>query len=193
MKKIDVIISIIISGLTALYFIFLFKDINCNVWFLIIIFPILGAGGIWIAYLIGRRFLIVFQLAKFSLIGTAAALVDLGILNILMFAFGITAGIWFSLFKIISFVIAFFSKYMGNKLWAFNKNGTMGAGKELSKFFAVTLISLLVNVMIASLIVSFNPLFGLSDKIWANMAAIIAALTTALWNFSAYKYLVFKK
>lgn len=193
MKKMDLIISVIISELTALYFIFLFKDISCNVWYLIVIFPVLGALGIWIAHLIGKRFLIVFQLAKFSLIGTAAALVDLGILNILMFVSGITIGIWFSLFKIISFIIAFFSKYMGNKLWAFDKNETTGARKEFSKFFAVTLISLLVNVIIASLIVNSDPLFGLSERVWANVAAIIAALTTALWNFSAYKYLVFKK
>jgi len=193
MKKIDFIVSIIISELTALYFVFLFKDVSCNVWILPIIFPILGALGIWIAYLIGKKFLFIFQLAKFLLTGTAAALVDLGILNLLIFGSGISAGIWFSVFKTISFIIAFSARFIGSKLWTFEKNQILGTGKEFGKFFGVTLISLLINVVVASLIVSFNPLFGLSEKIWANVAGIVAALAAVLWNFPAYKYIVFKK
>jgi len=194
LRKLDFIISVGISFLTAVYFIFLFKDISAYVWLLLIIFPILGALGIWVAYLISKRYLFVFQLAKFLLIGTMTALVDLTILNLLIFSFGTAVGVSFTIFKIISFLIAFSSKYFGDKFWAFTDDKMIGIGKQIGMFFAVTLIGLLINVVVASLIVNWvGPQFGLSSKLWANIAGITASLTTILWNFPAYKYLVFKK
>lgn len=193
MRKIDIVISVIILELTAWYFLWLFRPIII-IWILPIIFPILGALGIWLAYLIGKRFLFVFQMAKFLLIGTLAVLVDLFILNILILISGISIGIAYSFFKGFSFIIATLSRYLGNKFWAFKKRETRGAGKEFGKFFIVTLAGLLINVFTASLIVNLiEPQFSLSEKIWANIAAIIAAVATVAWNFPAYKYLVFKK
>jgi putative flippase GtrA len=193
MKKIDIIISIIITELTVLYFVLLFKDVR-GIWILFIISPFLAAFGIWLAYLIGKKFLFVFQLVKFLLIGIAAALVDLGILNLIILISGISIGFAFSIFKTISFIIAFSAKFLGDKLWAFEKKEVIGTGIEFSKFFGVTLIGLLINVVVASLVVNLiGPQFGLSKQIWANIAGIIGALATVVWNFPAYKYLVFKK
>ena len=194
MKKIDLIISIAISELTAIYFVFLFKNIYPSVWWLLIIFPILGAIGIWVAYLIGKKYLAIYQLAKFLLIGAMTALVDLAILNLLIFIFGIAVGITFTVFKTISFIIAFSTKYLGDKLWAFEDDKMIGLKKQIGAFFGVTLIGLLINVVVASLVVNWiGPQFGLSARVWANIAGITASLTTILWNFPAYKYLVFKK
>ena len=186
LTKKDIIISVIISELTALYFIFLFS-FNYN-WVLTIIFPILGALGIRISYLVGKKFLFIYQLAKFLLIGTAAALVDLGILNLLIFASGVSVGLWFSVFKATSFIIAFSAKFLGDKLWAFEKKEVRGVGKEFSKFFGVTLVGLLINVVVASLVVRAG-----SGLVWANVSGIIAAIATVLWNFPMYKFIVFKK
>ena len=194
LRKIDYIISIGISFLTAVYFSFLFKDVFSYIWLLLIIFPILGALGIWIAFLISRKYAFVFQLAKFLLIGTMTALVDLVILNLLIFSFGVAVGVSFTIFKMISFLVAFSTKYFGDKFWAFTDDKMIGIGKQIGMFFAVTLVGLLINVVVASLIVNLvGPQFGLSAKIWANVAGITASLTTILWNFPAYKYLVFKK
>ena len=194
MKKIDLIISIAISELTAIYFVFLFKNIYPSVWWLLIIFPILGAIGIWVAYLIGKKYLAIYQLAKFLLIGAMTALVDLAILNLLIFIFGIAVGITFTVFKTISFIIAFSTKYLGDKLWAFEDDKMIGLKKQIGAFFGVTLIGLLINFVVASLVVNWiGPQFGLSARVWANIAGITASLTPILWNFPAYKYLVFKK
>ena len=134
MKKIDLIISIAISELTAIYFVFLFKNIYPSVWWLLIIFPILGAIGIWVAYLIGKKYLAIYQLAKFLLIGAMTALVDLAILNLLIFIFGIAVGITFTVFKTISFIIAFSTKYLGDKLWAFEDDKMIGLKKQIGAF-----------------------------------------------------------
>lgn len=194
MKKIDIIIALVIGELTALYFVFLFKDINSSVWILPIVFPILSVVCLWFAYLIGRKYLFIFQGAKFLLMGTLATLIDLGILNIFILFSGISAGLFFSIFKGVSFIIATCSKYLGDKLWAFEKKEMAGIKKEFGKFFLVTLGGLIINVTVASLMVNLvEPQFGLSETIWANIGAIIAAFATVIWNFLGYKFLVFKK
>lgn len=201
MKKSDVILALVIGEITAWYFISFLKDLTAQVeilssilWSLPVVFPILSLIGIWIAFLIGKKFLFVFQLAKFLLIGVLATIVDLGILGLLIWISGITAGIFYSIFKGISFLIATCAKYLGDKIWAFEKKEMAGAGKEFSKFFLVTLIGLLINVGVASLVVNvMGPQFGLSDKIWANIGGIVAAFATVIWNFLGYKFLVFRK
>lgn len=190
-KKTDFIIAIIISEITALYFIILFSGIR-NIWLLFVVFPLLGVLGIWLARLIGRKLPFVYQLAKFLITGTAAALIDLAILNLLIFISGIAAGPGFSFFKAVSFLIAFSAKYLGDKFWAFESKRIKGLGREFIKFGAATFIGLLINVVVASVIVAIGPQFGFSLKVWANVAGITAALATVLWNFPAYKYWVFK-
>lgn len=194
MKKLDVIIALVIGELTAIYFAFLFKDIYCGVWFLIVIFPILSIVCLWIAYFIGKKYFFIFQGAKFLLIGVLGTLIDLGVLNILIWISGISSGLFFPVLKAISFVIANCNKYVGHKFWVFEKNGMDGAKKEFGKFFLVSLGGLIINVTTASLIVNLvKPQFGLSEAIWANIGGIIAALATVIWNFLGYKFLVFKK
>jgi len=193
-KKLDVIIALIIGELTALYFAFIFKDIYCGAWALIVIFPILSIACLWIAYLIGKKYFFILQSAKFLLIGTLGTLIDLGVLNILIWISGISSGLLFPVFKTISFVIANCSKYFGHKFWVFEKKEMIGAKKEFGKFFLVSLGGLIINVTIASLIVNLiKPQFGLSETIWANIGGIVAALVTVIWNFLGYKFLVFKK
>lgn len=192
MKKVDFIIAFVIGELTAWYFVWLFSI--KTVWVLPIVFPVLSIVCLYLAFLIGKRFLFIFQGAKFLLMGTLGALIDLGILNIFIWISGIAAGPFFSVFKGFSFIFATSSKYFGDKLWAFERKEMQGLGKEFSRFFLVTLGGLVINVTVASLMVNLvGPQFGLSKIIWANIGAIIAALSTAIWNFSGYKFIVFKK
>ncbi len=201
LKKSDIILSIIIGEVTSWYFIYILSSLPARLnfspkilWSLIIVFPILSLFGIWIAFLIGKKFLFVFQLAKFALMGVIATLVDLGILAFLISSFGIDKGAWYLVFKGSSFIVATLSKYFGDKLWAFEKNEMEGLGEEFSKFFIVTLGGLLINVAIASFVVNtIGPQFGLKPKLWANIGGVIAALGTVVWNFVGYKFLVFKK
>ena len=201
LKKSDIILSLIIGEITAWYFFYILKNSSLNfkyfstiLWSLPFIFPVLSLIGIWLTFLIGKKFLFVFQLAKFALVGVIATIVDLGILAFLIHTSGITAGIWYSIFKGTSFVVATCSKYLGDKLWAFEKKEMPRVGEEFGKFFLVTLGGLLINVGIASLVVNaIGPQFGLGKEIWANFGGIAAAFGTVLWNFVGYKFLVFKK
>ena len=149
--------------------------------------------GIVAADLISKKIPVIFQIAKFFLIGVFNTFVDLGILNFLMWAFAITAGWGFSFFKAISFSIAAVNSYFWNRIWTF-KAESKASGKEFLKFYIVTGIGFFLNVSIASLIVNVvGPQFGMAMKTWANIGAIIAVVCVAAWNFLGYKFIVFKK
>jgi len=191
MKKSDIIIALATGEIVALYFINLFK--MPVLWSLAIIFPLLSVFCLWIAYLIGKKFLFIYQFAKFILIGALATIFDLGVLSFFIKYAGVEAGINYSIFKGVSFIVATIAKYFADKFWAFEKKETTEAGKEFGKFFIVTMIGLGVNVGIASVVVNMGPKFGMALDTWANIGGIAAVLPTFIWNFVGYKFLVFKK
>jgi len=203
MKKIDILFAAIIGEITALYFLNLLQEgglagklggISSLLWSVLIIFPILSVVCLWIAYLIGKKLLFVFQLAKFLLVGVLATIFDLGSLSIFIGFFGVTSGLSYDVFKGISFIIATIAKYIPDKFWAFKKQETAGIGKEFSQFFIVTLIGFTLNVLIADIIVNrIGPQFGLPPKLLASMGAMGAVVVVFAWNFIGYKFIVFKK
>jgi len=198
MKRIDIILALVTGEITAWFFYYLLKDIavlkidNLSL-ILAVSFPVLALVGIWISFLIGKRFLWVFQLAKYLLIGVLATITDLGVLNFLMWTSGIMIGLWYSVFKGISFIVATCAKYFGDKFWAFEKMGKEGIHKEFGQFFIVTLIGLGLNIGVASFVVNvMGPQFGLNETLWANIGGIAAAFGVTAWNFIGYKFIVFK-
>ena len=199
LKRIDIILALITGEITAWFFYYLLKDVAAlkieNLGLILAIsFPVLALGGTWITWLMGKRFLWIFQLAKYLLIGVLATIADLGILNFLMGTSGIAIGLWYSVFKGISFVVATCAKYFGDKFWAFEKMEKEGMHKEFGQFFIVTLIGLGINVGVASLVVNvIGPQFGLNETLWANIGGIAAAFGVTAWNFVGYKFIVFKK
>ena len=133
-------------------------------------------------------------MAKFVLIGVLATLLDLGIMNILIWIFGQATGLAFNVFKGISFLGATLAKYFGNKFLAFEKTGTASLTGEFTQFFVVTLVGLAINVGVASLIVNqIGPQLGITPEAWANIGGIGAAIAGSAWNFLGYKFVVFKK
>lgn len=198
MKKIDIFTSLLAGEGVAWLLYFLLKDQGIEIKFLSLVLaifmPILALIGIWICYLIGKKLLWVFQAAKFFLTGVLATLLDLGVLNALMWISGIATGWGYSIFKGIAFIVATFGKYWGNKFWAFEKKETVEMGKEMLRFFLVTAIGFGINVGVASLVVNMiGPQFGFTKIIWANIGGILAAFAAAIWNFLGYKFIVFKK
>jgi len=198
MRKIDIILALITGEGVAWLFIWLIKksaleSVFLN-WLLPILFPFLALLGLWVAYLIGKRYLVIFQLAKFFLIGALFALFDLVILNFLIGYFEIAQGVLYSVFITISFIIANSVKYIADKYWTFKKYEKEGTRIEFTGFFIVTLIGGGIHIIIASLIVNgLGPQFGILPVVWANIGKILAITIASAWNFAGYKFLVFKK
>jgi len=199
MKKSDIIFSFIIGEVIALFFIDILKEVaeSNRIFHLVLyslpfIFPFLSVFCLWLAYLIGKKFLFVYQLAKFCLVGALATVLDIGALSIFMEVSGRSAGWHFSLYKAISFVIATTGKYFIDKFWAFEKKERKEMGIEFSKFFTVTIIGMGLNVLVASFMVALGPHFSLSSEAWGKFAGLVAVLVVFIWNFLGYKFIVFK-
>lgn len=196
MKKSDAILSALIGFLDGVFFFFILKNIELDIpfaWSLPIVLAFLGWFGMFVASLIGKKLRIILQAAKFFLVGTLNTLIDLVILNILIWISGVAIGILYSVFKTISFLGATVNSYFWNKFWTFAKKETPSP-KEFFKFLIVTAIGLLINVGVASFVVNVvGPKFGLTEKIWATLAAIIAAFFAFVWNFLSSKFIVFKR
>lgn len=134
-----------------------------------------------------------FQGIKFLIVGGLNTAIDLGVLNVLIFLSGITAGPMFSVFKGISFTVAVINSYLVNKHWTF-KAQTQTNAKEVGEFLVVSIIGFFLNVGTASIMVNvIGPQFGLTEQLWANVGALCGTLVTMTWNFLGYKFVVFKR
>ena len=161
-------------------------------WLLVIV-PIVWILGVNLGYFLGRWFLFFNQFGKFVTIGFTNAAVDFGVLNLLIFTTGIAAGIWYPVFKGISFICAVIPSFFWNKYWAFEAGGS-GRGKaEFLKFMSVMIIAVLINDGAASLVVNFvRPVLGLSATAWANVSAVVGSAVALIFSFAGFKVAVFK-
>lgn len=169
-----------------------FQEIS-YIWLSVLI-PILWILGINLGYFLGKWFSFFNQFGKFAAIGFTNAAVDFGILNLLIFYSGIAAGVWFSVFKGISFIVAVIHSYFWNKYWTFEAGNVPMSKEEFTKFFIVTLVALLINVGVASFVVNVvGPLFGLDEKAWANVGAVVGSAVALIFSFAGFRVFVFRK
>ena len=155
------------------------------------------------------------QATRFTIVGILNTLVDLVILNILLFlgfryAF-VFLGQQFIIANIISVIVAMANSFILNRFWAFGSvKEKTNIFYELSKFLVVTVIGMLViNQLVFSGIyynmswltdffysivtfVRLNAVFSL-DFVKINSAKVIAIAVSLVWNFIGYKFFVFKK
>lgn len=144
-----------------------------------------------VTYIVSRWKPVFFQLGKFASVGVLNTLVDLGVLNLFIVFSGIAAGVGFSIFKGISFIVAVVNSYFWNKLWVFERASKTEA--HFFQFFIVSTLGFLINVGVASFVVNvIGPPGGIAPSAWANVGAVLATLVALAWNFLGYKFIVFK-
>jgi len=159
-----------------------------------IVLPILSVFGISFLSLFREKSLTIFQAGKTFLVGILNTFIDMSILTVLMESFNIFSGSFYVLFKGVSFTTATINSYFWNKFWTFEKKETKDAFKETAQFYLITIGGLLIHLGVSSLIVNFiGPQFGISKEVWAYVGAMAAVFCGFLWNFSGYKFIVFKK
>lgn len=144
-----------------------------------------------------QRFPIIGQFLKFALIGAMNTLVDLGILNVLMYLSGQTEGIYYSLLKAVSFTCAVIFSYNLNKRWTFRDVSDVEQAKKFTQFLTISIIGAAINVSVATAIVTYiKPsihILFLTDQLWGNIGALGGTAIGLVWNFLGYKFIVFKK
>jgi len=160
---------------------------------LMVIVPGLWIFGVNLGYWLGHRLPFFTRFGKFAAVGFTNAAIDFGILYWEIATFGVAIGLKFSLYKTISFAVAVLHSYFWNKRWTFNATQSGGGLEEFLKFMGVTLSSLLVNVVIATLVLNFGVSLGHDPKLWSGLSAIVSGAVALVFSFLGFKMIVFKK
>lgn len=163
------------------------------VWMMLLV-PIFWIVGINFGYLLGKILPFMSQFGRFVAVGFTNAAVDFGILNLFISTTGVAEGSWYGVFKSISFVVANVHSYVLNKYWVFDATGRQNMRAEFAKFFAVSVVSLVINVAVATVVVNLVPSqFGMDAKAWANIGAVAGSAIALASSFVGYRLAVFKK
>lgn len=183
--------------ITAIFAVFVLQELNFNLFPLAVLFvalPVLALLGVYIANIIGRKIPIIFQFAKYAVAGAANTAVDFGVLNILMFLTNTSKGEKIIILNSVAFLVAVIHSYLWNKFWTFKSTEKENSAVQFLQFLIVSLIAVLINGAIVYIISSkINPVFGLSDVAWTNIAKVVATVISLVWNFIGYKFIVFNK
>ena len=120
----------------------------------------------------------IFQVLRFLFVGGLSFVVDFGGLWLLHVVFGVPA----ALASVIAFVASFFVNFFLQKLFTFKSR--VGTPRALTLYIALSAI----NTVATGLFVGgLTPSIG---WIWAKTASVVAI---SVWNFFAYKYVIFPK
>ncbi len=130
----------------------------------------------------------------FGIVGGLNTLVDMGVLALLIAIFGLPWSGLYIFYKCLSFLVAMVNSYFWNRTFVFALDSKSRRAEEFFQFAVVSVIGLILNVGTASFF------FALLDHVRSNgilgsalLSALIGTVVVMIWNFTGYKYLVFKK
>lgn len=202
-RKTDVLWAFVIGCVNALIIFLIAKNLAVEIPVVevalrfknifIISLPLLFVVVLIISYYIIRIIPVFYQFAKFIIVGSLNFLIDMGILNFLIFYTGISEGLTQSAFKGFSFIVAVLNSYLWNKFWTFRYSKTHNVGKEFFQFLLVSMIGFFLNLGVDYVFVNMiHPSGAFPAKSWAQFSAMIAAIIALFWNFIGYKFIVFE-
>lgn len=176
--------------------------------FILAFFTVASPAGLFIASKLAGRLPIIWQVAKFVLIGGLNTLVDIGVLAATMAVFRNAFGVApesvlldvgiivtvYSVYKAFSFFIANVNSFVWNKYWTFSGSTEKKNSAQFLQFFVVSLIGFFINNFFASFVfVSVQPVGAMTIEQWGLIGAAIGSVAGLVWNFLGYKFIVFKK
>ena len=153
------------------------------------------------------------QFLKFCVVGGGSTVVDLGLFWLLRFgnheSLSLSLGHWLvptfpglfgsykldpaaasvPVFKTLTTTVAIFNSFLWNRLWTFQIRGKENRGKHFQKFFVLSIIGLILNTAITTLLSEFLP--G-ATKTRTGIALIAATFVVMFWNFLGQKFWIFK-
>jgi len=159
---------------------------------LIVIIPVLWIIGVNLGYFIGRRINFFNQFGRFAAVGFTNFAVDSGVLYVLIALTQTSSGIYYGIFKVVSFLCAVTLSYVWNRNWVFGARKNPDMAKEFLRFLSVNIGAIIVNLSIAYIVVNYvKPQFGIDENAWAGIGAIAGSACALLLSFVGFKMSVF--
>jgi putative flippase GtrA len=139
-----------------------------------------------------RRQLIV-QYVRFSLVGLSNAIVDLGILNLLLRIRPTTDPFLLVLDNTIAVAAAILNSYIWNSRWTFRPAAT-GSSRERVLFVAQGILNVAVNdLVLLGMTAVLEPREDLGYLVISNLAKLVAMLTASTLSFFLLRTIVFRR
>lgn len=163
------------------------------------------------------RYKVVRQFLKFATVGVSSTVVDLGLHFVLMFkvpvgdrSLGEAVGTWMAHFlvgrapvdlaeayafgytplKVLPVVLAILNSFYWNRRWTFRVRGKAGIPIQVTKFYTVALIGMVLNLAISTTVAHIVPLPPKESWAAASLAAMVVVV---FWNFFGQKLWTFRK
>jgi len=131
------------------------------------------------------------QFTQYFLIGILNFGISTGVLNLLCWWTNIYQGWQIILFSMIAFSVAVTNSYICNRLWTFREHKS--AGSKYPLFYGLTALGALIGTGIIYMITTYiKAPFGISPKLWVNVANFVSLGFSIVWNFTAYSQIVFR-
>lgn len=118
---------------------------------------------------------------KYVIAGGTAASIDLG----LLFIFTDLFGIWYITSAALAFMLAFFVSFSLQKFWTFRDSSTDGIYQQMSMYFVIAVVNLLLNTGLMYVLVDYF-------HIWYMFSQVFVGGLVACWSFLIYKFYIFK-
>ena len=130
---------------------------------------------------------------KFCFVGIFGAVVDFGIMNLILHFTGNA-----KLASTVSFIAAVISNFLWNRFWTYPDSREKPVLQQLGQFFLVNSIGLGIRYLLFATI--DNPIIALAEKILPedffmapatvghNITMVIAVLIVMIWNFFVNRY-----
>ncbi len=118
---------------------------------------------------------------KFAVVGAFGAVVDFGVLNLMVLGFG-----WTKFFaNLLSVSCAVVSNFTWNRLWTFPESRERPLHTQFGQFMLVNLVGLGINqiVFLASDALVYSRFVGM--PLDYNLAKATAIIVVLFWNFGA--------
>jgi putative flippase GtrA len=121
------------------------------------------------------------RFVKFAIVGAFGAVVDFGILNILVLAFGVPK----EYANLVSVTCAIISNFVWNRLWTFPESRERALHTQFGQFASVNVVGLGINeiVFLSTDALWFAAMFA--HPLDYNVAKAMATLVVLFWNFFA--------
>lgn len=131
------------------------------------------------------------QFGRYVVVGALSALLDAGLLALAVRATGVSQGVALVLLSTGSFSVGLLNSYWWNARWTFGV-ATKSAAR-FAAFVMVNVVALGITDLVIYLATSIqHPWLGTSSVVHVMEAKAVALAVAGIWNFLAFKYLVFR-
>ena len=130
---------------------------------------------------------------RFGLVGVSNSAVDFGVTNLLVLTFNAKNSLSLMAISVVACALATLNSYLLNRSWTFRMSGPARRAGEVSQFFAVALMAMLVNTSIFLFVTKYAPdRLAVGHMAAVNLGKLAGIVTAFGFSFLGYRFGVFQ-